>query len=88
MNGLAKTLFALAAYATAVGILVAILRTVWRRIWGIEVRPVESGLLVGAIMGFLAGFGFARGHWFAATSAGLIVIGYFIAKIVAHKFGK
>jgi hypothetical protein len=80
-------LFYVVLYAVAVGISIKILAIVWRYLWNIETGPRESGALAGAVIVLLAAWGIARGPRVASISAALIILGYFLLKLIKKYIG-
>lgn len=74
-------------YAIAVGISVRALATTWRYFWKIEIGWGESSALAGAVIGFLVVWGIDRGPRVAGVSATIIIVGYFIVKLVKKYIG-
>lgn len=72
-------------YAIAIGVLIKTLAWIVRRVCKVETRPKEAALLAGAVIGFLVAFGFALGHLYSVIVTALILVGYFVSKIVARK---
>lgn len=69
-------------YALAVGICIRVFATGWRRLWNIDTGRTEGAALAGAVMGFLVVWGIGRGPGAAGLSAGVIITGYFVAKLI------
>lgn len=73
--------------AIAIGISIRIFVVVWRHFWSIEVGARESGALAGAAIVFFIIWGMKRGPGVAGLSAELIVVGYFLVKLIKKYTG-
>jgi hypothetical protein len=74
-------------YAIAVGIGIKILAAAWRHFWNIETGLREGGALAGAVIAVLAVWGIEKGPRVASVSAGLIITGYFVIKLIRKYVG-
>jgi len=74
-------------YAVAVGIGIKVFAAAWRHFWNIETGLRESGALAAATIGLLVIWGIERGPRVASLSAGLIIAGYFLIKLVKKYIG-
>lgn len=73
-------------YAIAVGVSIKIFAAVWRHFWNIDTGQREKYMLVGATVVILVMWG-ERGIRGASISAGLVISGYFVIKLIKKYLG-
>jgi len=69
-------------YAIAVGISIRVFALAWRYFWNIEIGLREGGVLAGGTMALLVVWGIERGPLVATLIAAIVIVGYFIGKVV------
>jgi hypothetical protein len=74
-------------YAVAVGIGIKAFAVAWRYFWNIETRLLESGALAGATIALLVVWGIEKGPRVSSITAGLVIAGYFLVKLVKKYVG-
>lgn len=74
-------------YAVAVGIGIKVFAAAWRHFWNIETGLREGGALAGATIALLVIWGIEKGPRVASVSAGLIIAGYFLVKLLKKYIG-
>ena len=85
LSGLAKDLPYIIAGSIFVGIFTRILAHVWKRVWQIETTPKKSGALAGIIIGFILVPGVKRNPFLAGLIAGVLLLAYFLGKLINAK---
>lgn len=69
-------------YGAGIGITMRAFTIFWRELSNIEISAREGGAVTGAIIGLVVTAGMQKGHYVAIGIATILVVGYFIGKVI------